>query len=136
MTEALDERQTGTPAGGALSLIGERLDVLVPNSVSDAGERRVQALAIGGLIGAGLLAAIASPILALLQSGILAVAAPLIVAGMALAAAAYLSSTGAIDHATWLGGTLVAGLIGWGALFAQSSSAAWLTCWRSCRPNC
>lgn len=126
MTEALDERQTGTPAGGALSLIGERLDVLVPNSVSDAGERRVQALAIGGLIGAGLLAAIASPILALLQSGILAVAAPLIVAGMALAAAAYLSSTGAIDHATWLGGTLVAGLIGWGALFAQSSSAAWL----------
>lgn len=126
MTEALDERQTGTPAGGALSLIGERLDVLVPNSVSDAGERRVQALAIGGLIGAGLLAAIASPILALLQSGILAVAAPLIVAGMALAAAAYLSSTGAIDHATWLGGTLVAGLIGWGALLAQSSSAAWL----------
>ncbi|HEY9055900.1 MAG TPA: PAS domain-containing sensor histidine kinase [Aurantimonas sp.] len=103
-----------------------RLDELVAAKVLGPGERRLQRLAIGALIVAGLHMAIASPVLAVLQASALAVATPMIIASLTLAAAAYLSATGALDHVAWLVGTLLSIVFGLAALAVEAPLAAWL----------
>ena len=95
------------------------LDHLVCAAVSDGAERRLQSWWLAGLVGAGLAVDIASPLLAVLHFGSLAVAAPLLAAATLLAAAACLSRWGALDPILWAAGSAV--MVGVGC------AAAWMS---------
>ncbi len=126
MTEASNNGRAVAAAAGAVSQLRERLDELVAAKVLVPSERRLQGRAIGALIVAGLLMAMASPVLAVLQAGALAAATPMIIASLTLAAAAYLSATGALDHVAWLVGTLLSITLGLIAYAVEAPLAAWL----------
>ncbi|UIJ70653.1 HAMP domain-containing sensor histidine kinase [Aurantimonas sp. HBX-1] len=107
-------------------LLRERLDELVAPAIREPRQRRLHAWAIGLLIATGLAATVASPVLAALGTDVTVVVAPLVLAGLLLAAAAYLSNRGSLDAAAWLYGTLA--IAGTGAAAAASDllSPAWL----------
>lgn len=126
MIEASNNGRAVAASAGAVSQLRERLDELVAAKVLVPSERRLQARAIGALIVAGLLMAMASPVLAVLQAGALAVATPMIIASLILAAAAYLSATGALDHVAWLAGSLLSITLGLIAHAVEAPLAAWL----------
>ena len=107
-------------------LLRERLDDLVGDRIAAPGERLHQGLAIGSLIGAGLLGVIASLVLAVAGVGVPAIAGPLCVAGLCLGAAAYLSLTGAFCHVVWLVWTAVVIGLGYGLALAPDVGAAGL----------
>ena len=126
MIEASGARRNGQAAIAVARLLRERMDELVAPGVREPGERRLQAWSIGGLIATGLAATVLSPVLAALGMDVAIVVAPLVVAGLLLAAAAWLANRASIDAAAWLYGTLL--LLGAGAaVFATGSvSPAWL----------
>ncbi len=93
----------------------DRLDDLVGDRIAARGDRRRQGLAIGMLIGAGLLGVVASLVLAVVGAGVSATVALLGVAGLCLGAAAYLSFTGAFGHIVWLVWTLAVIGLGYGS---------------------
>ncbi|WP_206454850.1 sensor histidine kinase [Aurantimonas marina] len=126
MTEASNNGRAVAASAGAVSQLRERLEELVAAKVLVPGERQLQGRAIGALIVAGLLMAMASPVLAVLQAGALAVATPMIIASLSLAAAAYLSATGALDHVAWLAGSLLSITLGLVAYAVEAPLAAWL----------
>ncbi|MEH6718908.1 MAG: PAS domain-containing sensor histidine kinase [Aurantimonas endophytica] len=107
-------------------LLRERLDELVAPGVREPGERRLHAWSIGVLIATGLAATVASPILAALGTDVTIVVAPLVLAGLLLAAAAYLSNRRSIDAAAWLYGTLAVGAAGAAIFWLEAVSPSWL----------
>ena len=107
-------------------LLRDRLDDLVGDRVAAPGERLRQGLAIGSLIGAGLLGVVASLVLAVVGTGVPAIVAPLCIAGLCLGAAAYLSLTGAFGHVIWLVWTAVVIGLGYGLTLSPDIGAAGL----------
>ena len=112
MIEATEIGRSQKPEGAiGPSLLRDRLDDLVGDRIAAPDERRRQGAAIGGLIAAGLVGVVGSMLSAILGAGVAAAVAPLALAGLCLAAAAYLSLTGAFGHVVWLVWTAcVAGL--------------------------
>ena len=107
-------------------LLRERLDDLVGDRIAARSERLRQCLAIGSLIGAGLLGVVASLVLAVIGAGVPATVGPLCIAGLCLGAAAYLSLTGAFGHVVWLVWTAVVIGLGYGLTLAPNFGAAGL----------
>lgn len=126
MIDVSNNGRGGATFAGMAVQLRERLDELVAVKVLDPDERRLQALAIGALIAAGLLVAVVSPVLAVLEAGTLAIAMPLMVASLTLAAAAYLSATAALDHVAWFAGTCLMLAFGSAAYAIDAPLAIWL----------
>ena len=124
-----NEADEGVLGNGTLArvLLG-RFENLVAPSVLDPDERRTQAKAIGGLVAAGLIAALLSPFASLAELGMRGVVAPTILAGTCLALAALLASSGRLGLVLSLSiagfAALVGGAAGLGAGLA--SPLLWL----------
>ncbi|NDV87754.1 hypothetical protein GTW51_13690 [Aurantimonas aggregata] len=126
MIEASGARRDGNAANAVARLLRERLDELVAPGIREPRERRLHAWSIGVLIATGLAATVASPILAALAMDVSVVVAPLVLAGLMLAAAAYLSNRRSIDAAAWLYGTLAIGGAGAAVFALDAVPASWL----------
>ena len=86
--------------GGAISVLpplGELFESYVCRDVDNPDERRAQALAIGGLVSAGIVSAGASPLAFILGLGPAGVLAATLTGGALLACAAFVSATGRLN---------------------------------------
>jgi cell cycle sensor histidine kinase DivJ len=126
MIEASGARRNGQAAIAVARLLRERMDELVAPGIREPRERRLQAWSIGMPIATGLAATVLSPVLAVMGMDVTAVVAPLLLAGLLLAAAAWLANRSSLNAAAWFYGTLMLLAVG-AAVFATGwLSAAWL----------
>ncbi|WP_198598210.1 sensor histidine kinase [Mangrovicella endophytica] len=102
-------RSSATHADELLASLGGWLAALVASQVRAPSERARHVTAFAWLIGSGLAAAVASPLLIATGASVLVSAVPTIAAGLLLAAAGLLAATGRLDLIT-AALSLVAGL--------------------------